>query len=226
MRLRPDRLTNRQLGRRNGNARHYQGNASPMGRGPVRAADRQSKRRTGVTMSEMTLDQLRERVRGEIITPDDDQYDEARQVYNAMIDRRPALVVRAADAGDVMAARRLRARERTRPGRARRQPQRARLRHLRRRGRHRPRPYARCARRRREAHRARRRRRHVGRLQPRYPRVRAGDHRRHHLDHRHRRPHSGRRDRPHGPRIRPLDRQPPLRGRRHGRRTTRRGQRD
>ena len=44
-------------------------------------------------MSGITLDQLRERVRGEIITPDDDQYEEARHVYNAMIDRRPALVV-------------------------------------------------------------------------------------------------------------------------------------
>jgi FAD/FMN-containing dehydrogenase len=55
-------------------------------------------------MSKLTIDQLRERVRGEIITPDDAQYEEARHVYNAMIDRRPALVVRAADAGDVMAA--------------------------------------------------------------------------------------------------------------------------
>ena len=55
-------------------------------------------------MSQLTLDQLRERVRGEIITPDDEQYDEARKVYNGMIDRRPRVVVRAADAGDVMAA--------------------------------------------------------------------------------------------------------------------------
>jgi FAD/FMN-containing dehydrogenase len=55
-------------------------------------------------MSEITLAQLQERVRGEVVTPDSDAYDEARKVYNAMIDRRPRVVVRAADAGDVMAA--------------------------------------------------------------------------------------------------------------------------
>ena len=55
-------------------------------------------------MSEFTLDQLRERVRGAIITPGDDEYDDARAAYNAMIDRRPRVIVRAADAGDVMAA--------------------------------------------------------------------------------------------------------------------------
>lgn len=51
-----------------------------------------------------TVEQLREQVRGRITTADDEGYDEARRVYNAMIDRRPRVVVRAANAGDVVAA--------------------------------------------------------------------------------------------------------------------------
>jgi len=51
----------------------------------------------------MTLQQLRERVRGEIVAPGDDSYDEARAVHNGMSDRRPAAVIRVANAGDVMA---------------------------------------------------------------------------------------------------------------------------
>jgi len=47
--------------------------------------------------------QLRERVRGPIITPQDDAYDAARKVHNGMIDKRPGLIVRCVDAGDVMA---------------------------------------------------------------------------------------------------------------------------
>src|SRR2546421_5294125 len=42
--------------------------------------------------------------RGELIAPDDAGYDEARKVYNGMIDRRPGLVARCVDAADVMAA--------------------------------------------------------------------------------------------------------------------------
>jgi hypothetical protein len=55
-------------------------------------------------MNKPTLAQLRERVCGTATTPADDSYDEARAVYNAMIDRRPAVVVRVEDASDVAAA--------------------------------------------------------------------------------------------------------------------------
>ena len=55
-------------------------------------------------MAKPTIDQLREQVRGEVIAPQDEGYEEARKVYNAMIDRRPAVVVRAVNAGDAIAA--------------------------------------------------------------------------------------------------------------------------
>jgi len=51
-----------------------------------------------------TMETLREAVRGGIVTPSDADYDNARAVYNAMIDRRPAAVVRCTDAADVIAA--------------------------------------------------------------------------------------------------------------------------
>ncbi|HEU5432980.1 MAG TPA: FAD-binding oxidoreductase [Thermomicrobiales bacterium] len=49
------------------------------------------------------IDQLTPQLRGNLIQPGDSAYDAARAVYNAMIDRRPALIVRAADAADVIA---------------------------------------------------------------------------------------------------------------------------
>ena len=55
-------------------------------------------------MAAPTLDDLRAQVRGEVVARGDDGYEEARAVYNAMIDRHPAVVVRAMNAGDVMSA--------------------------------------------------------------------------------------------------------------------------
>ena len=48
-------------------------------------------------------DDLAGSVRGELITPDHAGYDDARKVYNAMIDRRPAAIVRCWDVADVRA---------------------------------------------------------------------------------------------------------------------------
>ncbi len=50
------------------------------------------------------IEVLAAQVRGAIIGPDSPAYDGARQVYNAMIDKRPALIVRCVDAADVVAA--------------------------------------------------------------------------------------------------------------------------
>jgi FAD/FMN-containing dehydrogenase len=57
-------------------------------------------------MAKATLatDALAARMRGSVITPSDPSYDEARALYNAMIDKRPAVIARCTDADDVIAA--------------------------------------------------------------------------------------------------------------------------
>lgn len=55
-------------------------------------------------MNGTALDGLQEQLRGQLITPADPEYDAARAVYNGMIDRRPAGVIRVAQVADVIAA--------------------------------------------------------------------------------------------------------------------------
>ncbi len=43
-------------------------------------------------------------LRGELIRPGDPGYEEARQVFNGMVDKRPALIVRCAGGADVISA--------------------------------------------------------------------------------------------------------------------------
>lgn len=58
-------------------------------------------------MTTQMIDTLLTRVTGPVIAPGDQAYDEARQVYNFMIDRHPTAVVECADTADVSAMVRL-----------------------------------------------------------------------------------------------------------------------
>jgi FAD/FMN-containing dehydrogenase len=55
-------------------------------------------------LAELALQELRASLRGQLILPKDAEYDAARRIHNAMIDRRPALIVRCAGVADVVAA--------------------------------------------------------------------------------------------------------------------------
>ena len=58
----------------------------------------------GWMMDTMAIEELRRSVAGEVLLPGDAGYDAARAVWNAMIDRRPAAIVRAMGTDDVIAA--------------------------------------------------------------------------------------------------------------------------
>jgi len=50
------------------------------------------------------IQELKKRLRGELLRPGEADYDEARKVFNAMIDKRPAMIARCAGAGDALHA--------------------------------------------------------------------------------------------------------------------------
>ena len=57
-----------------------------------------------IMVSEEQVGEFRASLRGDLLQPGDDGYDQARRVWNAMIDRRPALIARCAGASDVIKA--------------------------------------------------------------------------------------------------------------------------
>ncbi|MCA1598686.1 MAG: FAD-linked oxidase, partial [Chloroflexi bacterium] len=63
-----------------------------------------TERPTVTAPDETAVQDLRGRLRGEVIQPGDPSYDESRRIYNGMIDRRPALIARCVDVADVIAA--------------------------------------------------------------------------------------------------------------------------
>jgi FAD/FMN-containing dehydrogenase len=56
------------------------------------------------TLDNHLLDQLAGRISGSVLSPHHPDYDEARAVHNGLIDRRPALILRACTAQDIAAA--------------------------------------------------------------------------------------------------------------------------
>ncbi|MBV9202820.1 MAG: FAD-binding oxidoreductase [Alphaproteobacteria bacterium] len=59
---------------------------------------------TDKILEEATVQSLAERLRGRLVRPGDGGYDEARKVWNGMIDRRPGLIARCAGPADVIGA--------------------------------------------------------------------------------------------------------------------------
>ncbi|MGA8156390.1 MAG: FAD-linked oxidase, partial [Rhodoplanes sp.] len=49
-----------------------------------------------------TVTALRGKLRGSVVSPGEEGYDAARRIWNAMVDRRPGLVVRCLGAADVI----------------------------------------------------------------------------------------------------------------------------
>src|SRR5262249_9128289 len=55
-------------------------------------------------LNQAAVAELKSKLRGEVITPGDAEYEKARLVYNAMISRHPSLIARCADVADVIAS--------------------------------------------------------------------------------------------------------------------------
>ena len=59
---------------------------------------------TDSVLDEAVVEQFASRLRGELLRLGDAEYEEARQLWNGVIDRRPALIARCASVEDVACA--------------------------------------------------------------------------------------------------------------------------
>ncbi|MEJ2006527.1 MAG: hypothetical protein P8X57_16565 [Cyclobacteriaceae bacterium] len=57
-----------------------------------------------ISISKYNLEDLESVLRGELITREDENYVIEKQVYNAMIDKNPALIIKCRDVADVVHA--------------------------------------------------------------------------------------------------------------------------
>ena len=57
-----------------------------------------------VALGDAAIEQFKTGIRGKVITPEDPGYEEARRIWNGMIDRHPALIVESSSSEDVAAA--------------------------------------------------------------------------------------------------------------------------
>lgn len=56
------------------------------------------------TIAVIEIEELQRSLRGELLLPGEPEYDEARKIWNAMIDKRPAMIARCAGSADVRTA--------------------------------------------------------------------------------------------------------------------------
>ena len=57
-----------------------------------------------IMLSETSIKNFKASLRGDLIQPNDERYEEARKLYNGMIDKRPLLIARCVDVADVITA--------------------------------------------------------------------------------------------------------------------------
>ena len=55
-------------------------------------------------LQEDILQEFETKIRGELVFPDNQKYEDARKVYNGMIDKKPGLIVKCVDVADVISA--------------------------------------------------------------------------------------------------------------------------